>query len=100
MATVTGRTYEFCSGSVVWSWTYNDANNRFNGVNCTNDSNGASTLTAVSNTTGAVVSFLCNPHSTLTQAIPAGQAANFGVTIDPVRQRLDGITWSVQQDGC
>lgn len=102
MATVSGPNFEFCGGTCVWSYTYNDANNRLNGVTCTNNSNGLSTLTAVSNVTAASVSFVCQPHSTLNQTIPAGQAANFGVTIVPHAgsTRIDGISWSVQQDGC
>jgi hypothetical protein len=86
----------------VWSWTYNDANNRFNGIHCVNNSPGKSTLTAVSNSTGAVVSFECAAGATLNQSIPAGQAANFGVVIVPHGSgvRVDGVTWSVQQDGC
>lgn len=102
MATVSGPTYGFCAGAVIWSYTYNDANNRLNGVTCTNNSPGTSTLTAVSNTTGATVAFVCDAGQTLNQSIPPGQAANFGVTIVPHAgsTRIDGITWSVQQDGC
>jgi len=102
MATVQGQSFEFCSGAVVWSYTYNDANNRLNSVTCVNNSPGKSTLTAVSNSTGAVATFVCDPHTTLDQAIPPGQSAQFGVTIVPHAgsTRVDGISWSVQQDGC
>lgn len=95
MATVNRVLGEWCTGQVVWSYDYNDQSMRLSALHCVNNSDRVTTLKATSNSTGAVVNFTCQAHSTLDQNIPAGQAANFGVVLD-ARGRIDGISWEVQ----
>lgn len=78
-----------------WSYQWNDASFRLTQISCVNQSMYNSRFVATSQTTGDVITFSCSAGSTFSQAIPPGQANQFGLSLD-ARGRVNGVDWSVE----